>query len=370
MKNNEAQEVFFELLRAGLWGRLDGETVKPAPIVDWNVVYQLAEEQSVVGLVAAGIETLNVEMPLNLKLQFVGATLQLEQRNRAMNQFIERLVGDLRKKDIYTLLVKGQGIAQCYERPLWRTCGDIDLLLNSSEYEKAKRYLSPMATEIENEEKTRLHFGMTLDEWTVELHGTLLTVISESLNKVIRSVQDAIFYTGEVRSWENGKTLVYLPSPGNDTFLVFSHILEHFYVGGIGLRQICDWCRLLWTYRETIDANLLEKRLREAKVMTEWKGFAAFAVDYLGMPPKAMLFYEDSPRWYSIARKLRNLILETGNFGHNKDESYRRNSSKIRILVVTFGRRVTEYGRLVSIFPANASRIFVMYVLGRVRANL
>lgn len=368
--NNEAQEVFFELLRIGLWGRLYGATFKPAPVVNWNEVYQLAEEQSAVGLVAAGIEVLNVEMPLNLKLQFVGATLQMEQRNRAMNQFIERLVGDLRKKNIYILLVKGQGIAQCYERPLWRTCGDIDLLISSSEYEKAKRYLTPAATAVDKEETMRLHLGMTLEGWIVELHGTLLTVISRSLNKVVHSVQNAIFLSGEVRSWENGKTMVYLPSPGNDAFLVFAHILEHFYVGGIGLRQICDWCRLLWTYRETIDVSLLEKRLREAKVMTEWKGFAAFAIDYLRMPLEAMPFYEDSRKWHKKAKKLRNLILETGNFGHNKDESYRRNYSKKKALVITFRRRVSEYGRLFSIFPSNASRIFVMYVLGRVRANL
>ena len=60
--------------------------------------------------------------------------------------------------------------------------------------------------------------------------------------------------------------------------------LQHFFVGGVGLRQICDWCRLLWTYRERIDRDLLLRRLQEMWIVSEWKAFGAFAVEYLGLP--------------------------------------------------------------------------------------
>ena len=100
-----------------------------------------------------------------------------------------------------------------------------------------------------------------------------------------------------MRSWMNGKTLVFLPSADNDVIIVFTHILAHFFYGGIGLRQVCDWCRLLWTYRDIIDRKLLEKRLWRMGVMTEWESFAALAVDYLGMPVEAMPFYYDSHKW-------------------------------------------------------------------------
>lgn len=84
-------------------------------------MYRLAEEQSVVGLVSAGIEHIvDVRVPQEVALTFAGSALQLEQRNKAMNQFIGVLIEKLRAADIYTLLVKGQGVAQCYERPLWR----------------------------------------------------------------------------------------------------------------------------------------------------------------------------------------------------------------------------------------------------------
>lgn len=53
----------------------------------------MAQEQSVVGLVAAGMEhVLDVKVPKEEVLQFVGQTLQLELRNTSMNSFIGELV--------------------------------------------------------------------------------------------------------------------------------------------------------------------------------------------------------------------------------------------------------------------------------------
>ena len=54
-----------------------------------------------------------------------------------------------------------------------------------------------------------------------------------------------------------------MPGPDNDVVIVFTHFLHHFFIGGVGLRQICDWCRLLWTYRESLDRGLLESRIRK-----------------------------------------------------------------------------------------------------------
>ena len=109
MDNN--QKAFFELLRAGLWEK--EVRLSPYKNIDYSVILNLAEEQSVVGLVAAGLEHVaDVKIPQQWALQFTGQTIQLEQRNKAMNAFVARLIGKLRNEDIYTLLVKGQGIAQ------------------------------------------------------------------------------------------------------------------------------------------------------------------------------------------------------------------------------------------------------------------
>ena len=380
--NTSTQDLFFKLVRAGLWADAESTDLgiqEYTDSVDWEKVYQVAEEQSVVGLVLAGLELSNVKPPQELLLQWIGEVQVLERQNKAMNQFIAELIEKMRIADIYTILVKGQGIAQCYERPLWRSCGDVDLLLNVDNYEKAKTFLTPLADQVEPEEINMKHLGMTIGDWIVELHGTMHTEISSRVNLGVDEAQDACFKKGGVRSWNNGGTNILLPSPDNDVILVFTHILEHFFIEGVGLRQVCDWCRLLWTYRSELDLQLLESRIQNMGLMSEWKAFYALATKYLGMPDLgsqdsqarmsdqgAGLMVYDS-RFDKKADRIMELVLESGNFGHNKDLSYRTRYSGITYKIVAAWRRLKDFASLIPVFPLDAPRFYVTYILGKVK---
>lgn len=237
--NSNNKQVFISLVKAGLWA--DNESMDLwiqgfADSVDWDEIYQLAEEQSVIGLALAGIDYFNIKPPQELLLQWIGEVQIIEQQNKAMNKFIAELIEKIRDADIYALLVKGQGVAQCCERPFWRACGDVDLLLSADNYEKAKTFLTPFAKHVDPEERVMKHLGMTIGEWIVELHGTMYTEISRRVNKGIDAAQNDCLYGGNVRSWNNDGTTIILPSLDNDVILVFTHILEHFFVEGVGLR--------------------------------------------------------------------------------------------------------------------------------------
>ena len=353
MEGNNTIEAFLELLKAGLWER--DICLSSFETIDFNAICQLAQEQSVEGLVAAGVEQVtDVKLPQEFALRLVGSALQIEQRNKQMNEFLGRLVGEMRSSDIFALVVKGQGIAQCYERPLWRTSGDIDFLLSESNYKKAKGFLTPKASYISEELKKRQHFAATIDTWEVELHGTLHAGIKRSIDKVIDEAQNEVFHSGSVRSWMNGRTQVFLPREDEDVIFVFTHILQHFFKGGIGLRQICDWCRLLWMFRSSINYELLETRLKRARIMTEWKTFAAFAVDYLGMPADAVPFYSPKSVWSHKANLILSYIIETGNFGHNRDNSYQSEQPILTRKMITLWRQAKDSFRLMKIFPKDA----------------
>ena len=319
MIKDNTTNAFFAHIRAGLWEQ--DCYLSQFGEVDYGRVLELAQEQSVVGLVAAGLEhVVDVKVPKEDVLQFVGLTLQEEQRNTAMNAFIARAVDKMREEDIYTLLVKGQGIAQCYERPLWRTSGDIDLFLSDTNYEKAKSYLLPLSSNNKPERIFSKELGMCIDPWYVEIHGTLRTGLSTPLDKEIDSVQRDVFYGGSVRSWQNGKTQVFLPGVNEDVFFVFTHFIKHFYKeGGVSIRQLCDWCRLMWTCKEKIDASLLETRLKKSGLMGEWKGFAAVAVDYLGMSKESMPLYREDNKWRKKAEKILAFILKGGEWKRIQD---------------------------------------------------
>ena len=382
--NEDTLNVFFALVRAGLWSNdnldLNANLYEG---VDWGKVYRLAEEQSVVGLVAAGIENLletsgtseqarantnlNLKVPQEWALQFIGQTLQIEQRSKEMNDFIGRLSERLRSEGVSFVMVKGQGVAQCYEKPLWRASGDVDLLLDNDNYEKAKRVLFPMADEIEKENVATKHQALKIMGVDVELHGRMPFSLSRTADKIVDEVIDKALHeaSGCVAlntNLSNNTNLAEVPVPLADehVFLVFTHFLHHFFIEGVGLRQICDWCRLLFCYREKLDLRLLESRIRQMGLMSEWKAFAAYAVEYLGMPVEAMPLINDNDnaneKLKRKAERICEFVMEVGNFGHNRDKSY---FSKYPFLIrktISMGRRVGDLFRHARIFPKNTLR--------------
>ena len=364
--NNQA---FFTLIQAGLWEQ--NVRVLSYESLNFDVLYELANEQSVVGLVAAGLEHIEDRRVTKAEaVLFLKRVLFLEERNNAMNRFINELVEKMREAGVFSLLVKGQGVAQCYARPQWRSAGDVDILLDSENYDKARALLISKASFVDTEDRRRLHQGMTIDSWTVELHGTMHTELSHRINAGVDAVQKDIFMNGMVRAWNNNGKDVFLPAPNNDAIIIFTHILEHFFIGGVGLRQICDWCRLLWTYREEINSAILESWLNNMGIMSEWKAFGFFAVSYLGMPEEAMPFYESQSYLARKSRRICRRILKTGNMGHNTDQSYRSNYPKLIEKTITFFYRLGEFFNLSLIFPLDSPRFFLTYVTRKARTVL
>ena len=239
----------------------------------------------------------------------------------------------------------------------------------SNHYEKAKAFILPKGVLTEPEEAGKKHLAMQVGQWAVELHGTLRVGLSARVDRMLDKVQYEIFYGGRVRSWMNGKTQVFLPAANEDVVYVFAHILQHFYKGGIGLRQICDWCRLLWTYRESLNHGLLEQRIKRGGLMSEWKTFGAFAVELLGMPVEAMPLLdvrckkedgrcEIDANLRKKADKICKFILEVGNFGHNRDNSYFQKHSYFVQKCISAWRRVKDLCRHATIFPVSSMRFF------------
>ena len=357
------RKTFFELLKAGLWGGQrpvqEFKSLKVQDSVDWEKVYQLAQEQSVQGIVLSGLEELKAKgielsIPKVLLLKWIGEVQVIEQRNKEMNVFVADLIEKLRKEDIYAILVKGQGIAQCYEKPLWRASGDIDLLLSDSNYGKAKDVLLPLVTDIEQEFTYFKHLGMTINGWVVELHGTLHSRLSRRVDWMIDKMQGNVFFGGNVRSWNNNGTQVFIPAPNEDVIFVFTHILHHFYIEGVGLRQICDWCRLLWTYRESLNYGLLESRIQEAGLMSEWMAFYNLASRYLGMPDLDSKFMFHDSQFDKKADRIMEFVMETGNFGHNRHNAYGK--------LVSLWHKTKDFARHAQVFPLDSIKFYFHFV--------
>lgn len=130
--------------------------------------------------------------------------------------------------------------------------------------------------------------------------------------------------------------------------------------GGIGLRQICDLCRLLWTFRSEIDRWLLYDRVRDMGILSEWETFAALAVDWLGMPKEAMPLYSAKKKWSQKAERVLSFILETGSFGHNRDKSYYEKYPVVVYKAISLWNNTRDSFRHLMIFPKDAFRVWVL----------
>ena len=94
-------------------------------------------------------------------------------------------------------------------------------------------------------------------------------------------------------------------------------------------------------------------------LMSEWKAFAALAVNTMGMPAETMPFYSDSAYWKHKANRILACILDTGNFGHNRDNSFYQSQSLVKRKSISFWRHTKDSFRHLFIFPGHT--IFIWF---------
>ena len=103
---------------------------------------------------------------------------------------------------------------------------------------------------------------------------------------------------------------------------------------------------------------LLEERIQKAGLISEWKSLAALAVDYLGMPVEAMPLYSETPRWSRKAKKILRFVLETGNFGHNRDLSYYQTKPLFQRKLISFWRQTSDGIHHFFLFPLDSLKVW------------
>ena len=102
-------------------------------------------------------------------------------------------------------------------------------------------------------------------------------------------------------------------------------------------------------------------------LVSEWKAFGALASRYLGMPDYGSGLMVHDSRFDKKADRIMELVLESGNFGHNKDLSYRIRYSGLTYKMVAAWRRLKDFASLIPVFPLDAPRFYVTYVMGKVK---
>lgn len=312
--DNQLRDIFFQLLRIGLWGEGKLTLSQPMDMDDWNTIRRYATNHTVEGIIYDSFPFLEEHQlpPQSLRLKWAVRVDQIERHNERMNLVIAEQFSVFNKSGLHPLLLKGQGVAACYRIPSHRSCGDIDWYFDDNGYASARDYLK----------KNRIQFrdtaGFSLDYeyngiW-IEHHKKLFDIRSPFKINYLDKLKDKFTDQQQILSFQ--EIPVHLLAPELQILQVNGHILKHMISFGIGLRQLCDSARLYYTTHSQTNNEILQQIYMDCGIINWIHLLHKILVEYLGLPITAVPF--PYPEKTNIEWMI-DEIWYSGNFGfHDK----------------------------------------------------
>ncbi len=328
---------FFALLRSGLWDTPIDTQLFSDKQTDWEAILRIASEQAVIGVTFDGLEKLSADLhpPRPLFMKWVSMVLQIEKANSLLNRQLREIIHLYNTKGVNNpLLLKGQGIARLYIHPEHRQCGDIDLFI-PDQYKKAKELI--LSLNLKTFPESDKHLGFEWNGIEVENHRKIARFYSPFNNKKLTSF---------IKSWQDSftqnhylqdDTIVNIPPPGFNAVYLLIHAFVHLVQEGIGLRQICDWTKVLAVHADEIDPRRFVKELHLLKMEKIACAVGYIGVNYLGLPADCFPLPLDDDATKRNGEYLLNDILKGGNFGVHHQEV------KNRPKVQNWDRKIYSY---------------------------
>ena len=352
------QDLFLSLLRCALWGSEQDVDVVNFSRKDLGSVVKMAKSQTVLGLIAHELMTRKEFADLLGSDSRERLTMMVQENfftYQRLNAVLLTIVLELRKHGIDPILLKGQGISKYYPIPELRQCGDIDIYVEQENFEKACDVIGAMSTpeDHQGDIPSLKHYHTRIGHAFIEIHRYTDVYWPKRYDRVYQEISDAGMHSDPV-PLDFGGVPVLSPSVDFNVFFIFNHFWHHFIADGVGLRQMCDWVRLLHANHGKINLDYLSDVLCKMKLMKEWQVFGYIAVNTLGLPADEMPFYD--PKYKKVAEKVLELIMLEGNFGKENMKEYKRPKGYVAGKWYSFKKRFGRNFRVLRIFPKESMR--------------
>lgn len=305
---------------------------------EWDILYNIARKQALVGVCFGGIDKLPSEQRpyKQLLLNWMGATLQIENRNRIMNLRTNQAVQFFRKNGFKTAILKGQGIARLYPQPDRRQSGDIDLWLGGSckeIYDFARK--NDPEHKLHGQAYHHIHFNL-FDDVDIEVHN----YPSYMHNPVLNSRLHHFFNQYPPTDISD------VPSNLFNRIFILLHCFRHLNWRGVGLRQVMDYYYVLLQdcseeENKTTLFWLKKLKLQRFAGGMSWVIHQVFGLDYNRMivPPNE-----------TEGAFLMDEIRLSGNMGYYD----KRNWGSIKTPIARFFHNIRHSLHFVSHYPSEA----------------
>lgn len=309
---------------------------------EFKEIMELAEKQGVMGLIIECLVNNQVKLQKKCVILMMKIKNALIKDNKRLNERAVEIGKIFENEGFRYCIIKGQGNTLMYPNPMSRTAGDIDIWVKGSR----KQISNFVKEKCPHAQDGRVHIKFPIFENAdVEVHYTPSVLSNPISNKRLQKwikENAETQYSHKVCLPETEGT-VSIPTPEFNIIQQLAHIMSHFFIEGIGLRQFVDYYFVLKNARHDVD---YEETLRKS-------GLLKFAQGVMWVEKKVFEI-EDEYLITQPNEKIGQLILSEivagGNFGRH-DERYA--SRKLGYLA----RGATDVVRLLKLsttFPSEA----------------
>lgn len=348
-----AEQQYFELLRAALWGAsvtIDGK-------VDWDTVMKIAKHHCNNVL----LSDLALRMTDDNKpSQEMSASMQADMRTNLFNQMqlkkiMVSAVQLLREHNIEPVLLKGFGLAMLYPNPSLRQFGDIDLFVGLDDFHESYNLLCslPGGYHWGLVKDVGRHYNIEFGKYPIEVHRLSADMTDPKEQALYGAIErDGLVEYRRLTDFDGFD----LPVPSKEfmVFFTFLHAWHHFLTSGVGWRQLTDVAMALHAYADQLDKEKLSRWLNSMHLMKPWQTFGYLLVNYVGLPDTEMPLYDASLR--CKAQRLYKLIMKEGNFKRKSSFKKKKPRHHFWRKVHSFIGVFVDFFRRAQVFPVAAFR--------------
>ena len=337
-------EIFYRLIRISIGKDTDFPFVLSSQ--EWNSIYSIAKDQTLLGICFAGIEWLYnnkpevlVNLPKELKMQWYAIATNIRHRNRIVNGQCVALQKELYTEGLQSCILKGQGVASYYGKNICqlRQPGDIDIWVDGN-WQQVMELVAKRTPNKEFDLK-HAHYNVFKDT-TVEIHwmpSTTSNFILDRKQKHFYHQQANVQFNNKLTL--NGNETITATDPFFDSIHLLLHILGHYLYEGVGLRQVMDYYYIV---------RHADVQQRKEEIVAYYKDFGLYDFsksvmwvlkEVFGLEDNYMLTEPNE----KSGKELLKEIMKEGNMGHasvrlseNNETTvhrwYRRWKRKLRLI--------------------------------------
>ena len=340
-------ELFYELVQVAL-GQRDTLSRNPSG-TEWGELFTLSQKQAILGMALIALDKLSQQgqkPSMDLLLEWIGLSEQIKAQNLLLNKRCGEITKLFSEAGFRTCVLKGQGNALMYLDPLLRNSGDIDLWVEG-ERKKIRDFVFSKCPDAEDGD---MHIGAPFfKDVAVEVHYfprySSVPKYDKRLQTWFKEKSDAQFSNRVELSPESAE-FVCVPTAQFNAVQQMSHIMGHFFVEGIGLRQFIDYFYVLKKLHEENSSDNFEELFEYLGMLKFARGVMWVEKEILGLEEKYILTTPDERLGKAILKE----IEEGGNFGHHDQRYAARGKSIIMRGIVDSYRLI----KLAYYFPEDA----------------